>query len=67
MKEEKKGAPIGTLWEWGKPYYGKFIVSVILAVLGVVCRMEYVIIEESFQKLKELVYSQKEAMEAAEA
>ena len=30
------------------------------------CRMEHVISEESFQKLKELVCSQKEAMEAAE-
>lgn len=30
------------------------------------CRMEHVISKESFQKLKELVYSQKEAMEAPE-
>ena len=39
MKEEKKESPIGTLWGWGKPYHGKFIVSVILAVLGVACQM----------------------------
>ena len=39
MKEEKKDSPIGTLWGWGKPYHGKFIVSVILAVLGVACQM----------------------------
>ena len=34
MKEEKKESPIGVLWGWGKPYHGKFIGSVILAVLG---------------------------------
>ena len=39
MKEEKKDSPIGTLWGWGKPYHGKFIVSVILAVLGVACQI----------------------------
>lgn len=39
MKEEKKEAPIGVLWGWGKPYHGKFIGSVILAVLGVACQM----------------------------
>ena len=39
MKEEKKEAPIGGLWGWGKPYHGKFIGSVILAVLGVACQM----------------------------
>ena len=39
MKEEKKDSPIGTLWGWGKPYHGKFIGSIILAVLGVVCQM----------------------------
>lgn len=27
------------LWGWGKPYHGKFILSVILAVLGVACQM----------------------------
>ena len=35
MKEEKKESPIGVLWGWGKPYHGKFIGSVILAVVGV--------------------------------
>ena len=39
MKEEKKGSPISVLWEWGKPYHGKFIGSIILAVLGVACQM----------------------------
>lgn len=39
MKEEKKESPIGTLWRWSKAYHGKFIVSVILAVLGVACQM----------------------------
>ena len=39
MKEEKKESPIGVLWGWGKPYHGKFIGSIILAVLGVVCQM----------------------------
>ena len=38
MKEEKKGSPISVLWEWGKPYHGKFIGSIILAVLGVACQ-----------------------------
>ena len=39
MKEEKKESPIGTLWGWGKPYHGKFIGSIALAVLGVACQM----------------------------
>ena len=39
MKEEKKASPIGVLWGWGKPYHGKFIGSIILAVLGVACQM----------------------------
>ena len=39
MKEEKKESPIGVLWGWGKPYHGKFIGSVILAVVGVACQM----------------------------
>ena len=39
MKEEKKESPIGVLWRWSKPYHGKFIGSVILAVLGVACQM----------------------------
>ena len=28
-----------SLWGWGKPYHGKFIVSIALAVLGVACQM----------------------------
>ena len=32
MKEEKKESPISVLWGWGKPYHGKFIGSIILAV-----------------------------------
>lgn len=39
MKKEKKESPIGVLWGWGKPYHGKFIGSIILAVLGVACQM----------------------------
>ena len=39
MKEEKKESPIGVLWGWGKPYHGKIIGSIILAVLGVACQM----------------------------
>lgn len=39
MKEEKKESPIGVLWGWGKLYHGKFIGSIILAVLGVACQM----------------------------
>ena len=39
MKEEKKESPISVLWGWGKPYHGKFIGSIILAVLGVACQM----------------------------
>ena len=39
MKEEKIESPIGVLWGWGKPYHGKFIGSIILAVLGVACQM----------------------------
>ena len=38
MKEEKKESPIGVLWGWGKLYHGKFIGSIILAVLGVACQ-----------------------------
>lgn len=38
MKEEKKESPIGILWGWGKPYHGKFIGSIALAVLGVACQ-----------------------------
>ena len=39
MKEKKKESPIGVLWGWGKLYHGKFIGSIILAVLGVACQM----------------------------
>ena len=39
MKKEKKESPIGVLWGWGKSYHGKFISSIILAVLGVTCQM----------------------------
>lgn len=40
MKEEsKKESPVATLWGWGKPYHGKFIGSIALAVLGVACQM----------------------------
>ena len=39
MNEEKKESPIGVLWGWGKPYHGKFIGSIALAVLGVACQM----------------------------
>lgn len=38
-KEARKESPIGTIWGWGKPYHGKFILSIILAVLSVVCQM----------------------------
>ena len=34
MKEEKKASPISVLLGWGKPYHGKFIDSVVLAVFG---------------------------------
>ena len=52
MKEEKKESPIGVLWGWGKPYHGKFIGSIILAVLGgseTVLR----ILKESIKRVKE--------------
>lgn len=39
MKEEKKPSPISVLWGWGKQYHGKFISSVVFAVLGVACQM----------------------------
>lgn len=39
MKEEKKVSPISVLLGWGKPYHGKFIGSIVLAVLGVACQM----------------------------
>ena len=39
MNKEKKESPIGVLWGWGKAYHGKFIGSIVLAVLGVACQM----------------------------
>lgn len=39
MEKQNKKSPFGMLWEWGKPYHRKFILSVILAVLGVACQM----------------------------
>ena len=39
MKEQKKGSPLGTLWSWGKAHHGKFVFSIILAILGVACQM----------------------------
>lgn len=39
MKEQKKGSPLGTLWSWGKVHHGKFVFSIILAILGVACQM----------------------------
>lgn len=50
-KKNKKPSPLKILWGWGKPYSGKFIASIILAVLGVACQMipyfcvSYIIIE----------------------
>ena len=38
-QNKSKSSPFGMLWGWGKPYHGKFILSVILAVMGVVCQM----------------------------
>lgn len=39
MERQKKKSPIATLWEWGKAHHGKFIFSIILAILGVACQM----------------------------
>lgn len=39
MKEEKRKSPIGVLWGWGRPYHGKFVGSIVLAVLGIACQM----------------------------
>ena len=39
MKEQKKSSPLGTLWSWGKAHHGKFVFSIILAILGVACQM----------------------------
>ncbi|MGL6200672.1 MAG: ABC transporter ATP-binding protein [Lachnospiraceae bacterium] len=37
--KEKKDSPIQTIWKWAKPYHGKFIASMLLAVFGVACQM----------------------------
>ena len=37
--KEKKESPISVIWGWGKPYHGKFIISMILAIFGVACQM----------------------------
>ncbi|MGC4019643.1 MAG: ABC transporter ATP-binding protein [Muricomes sp.] len=41
MEEQKKQkkSSMNTLWGWGKLYHGKFIFSIVLAVLGVACQM----------------------------
>lgn len=39
MNEQKKDSAIKILWGWAKPYHGKFIASIILAILGVICHM----------------------------
>ena len=39
MKEQKKSSPLGILWSWGKAHHGKFVFSIILAILGVACQM----------------------------
>lgn len=39
MEKQKKQSSLGTLWSWGKAHHGKFIVSIILAILGVACQM----------------------------
>lgn len=39
MKEEKKESPIGVLWGWGRAYHGKFIGSIVLAVIGAACQI----------------------------
>ena len=39
MKEVKEDSAMKILWGWAKPYHGKFIISIVLATLGVVCQM----------------------------
>lgn len=39
MKQEKEDSAMKILWGWAKPYHGRFILSIILATLGVVCQM----------------------------
>lgn len=38
-EKTKKKSPLSTLWGWGKPFHGKFIFSITLAILGVACQM----------------------------
>ena len=35
----KKPSAFGTLWGWARPYRGKFMISIVLAILGVACQM----------------------------
>lgn len=39
MNEQKKDSAMSILWGWAKAYHGKFIISIICATLGVICRM----------------------------
>ena len=39
MEKQKKQSSLSTLWSWGKAHHGKFIFSIILAILGVACQM----------------------------
>ena len=39
MEKQKKQSPLGILWGWGKAHHGKFILSIVLAILGVACQM----------------------------
>ena len=39
VEKQKKQSPLATLWGWGKSHHGKFIFSIILAILGVACQM----------------------------
>lgn len=39
LKKEKKQSPIGILMNWGRAYKGKYILSIVLAIIGVVCQM----------------------------
>jgi len=39
MEKQKKKSPLATLWGWGKAHHGKFMFSIILAILGVACQM----------------------------
>lgn len=39
MEKQKKQSPLGILWGWGKAHHGKFILSIVLAILGVACQI----------------------------